>query len=176
MMPKKKKTSQQKVDLTMRPAQGGGAQRRESTGSESSFGTDQLFDDDPQATPQGAATPNPERRRPTIKGMKHKFAKKLGGLSSSTTPSKDTSGARGSNSGTELIPSISLSPVMTHKANPRSPTSSDRLSTDLSMTSSPPLLSPVSCISTVESVMPEGSVWYSVKVIQFSHSLTTILQ
>ncbi len=73
MMPKKKKTVQQKVDLTERLAQGG-AQRRESAQSESSFGTDRLFDDDPQ----GAATPNPERRRPTVKGMKHKVAKTLG--------------------------------------------------------------------------------------------------
>ena len=154
MMPKKKKASQQKVDLTESPAQGGGARRRESAQSESSFGTDELFDYDPQATHQGAATPNPERRRPTIKGMKHKFVKtvaeKFGrskGSSSSTTPSDDTSGARGSNSGTELIPSISLSPVNTHKASPRSPTSSDGLWTDLSVATSPladTLLSPVS--------------------------------
>ena len=156
MMPKKKNTSQQKVDLTERPAQGGDAQpRRESAQSESSFGTDKLFNDDPQATHQGAATPNPEYRRPTIKGMKHKFAKTLGlskGSSSSTTPSDDTSGARGSNSGTEQIPSLSLSPVhvMTHKASPRSPTSSDGVWTDpsCSVTTSPltgPLLSaPVS--------------------------------
>ncbi len=160
-MPKKKKVSQQKVDLTESPAQGGGARRRESAQSESSFGTDELSDYDPQATHQGAATPNPERRRPTIKGIKHKVVKTVAktfrlsiGSSSPTTPSDDTSGARGSNSGTELIPSFSLSPVMTHKANPQSPTSSDRLSTDLSVTSSPPLLSPVSCVSTVKSVMP----------------------
>ncbi len=151
MMPKKKKTSQQKVDLTERLAQGGAQQRRESAQTESRFSTDKLSDDaDPQATTQGAATPNPERRRPTIKGMKHKIAETLGlskGSSSSTTPSDDTSGARGSNSGTELIPSLSSSPVMTHKASPRSPTSSDGVWTDFSVTSSPlksPLLSPVS--------------------------------
>ncbi len=151
MMPKKKKTDQQKVDLTERPAQGGGAQqRRESAQTESGFRTDQLLNDDPQATHQGAATPNPEHRRPTLKSMTYKFAKTFGlskGSSSPTTPSDDTSGARGSNSGTEQIPTLSSSPVMTHKASHRSPTSSDRLSTDLSVTSSPltdPLLSPVS--------------------------------
>ena len=160
MMPKKKKTSQQKVDLTERPAQGGAgdAQRRERAQTESSFGTDKLFDDDPQATPQGAATPNPEHKKPTIKGMKRKFAKTLGlskGSSSSTTPSDDTSGARGSNSGSEQIPSLSSSPVMTHKASPRSPTPSDGVWIDPSVTTSPladPLLPPVSCVSTVESV------------------------
>ncbi len=138
----------------MRPAQGGGAQRRESahTQSESSFGTDKLFDDDPQ----GAATPNPERKRPTLKGMQHKVAKTLGlskGSSSSTTPSDDTSGARGSNSGTEQIPTLSSSPVMTLKASPRSPTSSDGLWTDLSSPLTGPLLSPVSCVFQ-QSVMP----------------------
>ncbi len=146
-MPKKKKTDQ-KVDLTERPTQGGGAQRRESAQSESSF---ELFDDDPQATSQ-VATPNPEHRRPTIKGMGFTVAKVLGlskGSISSTPeaqpPSDDTSDARGSNSGSEQIPSLSLSPVMTHKASPRSPTS------NLSVTNSSPLadalLSPVSLVT-----------------------------
>ncbi len=144
MMPKKKNASQQKVDLTERLAQGG-RQRRESAQTENSFITDRLFDDDPQANPQEAATPNPEHRRPTIRGMKHKVAKRIRGGLSSSNP-EDTS-VRGSNSGTELIPSLSSSPVMTHKASPRSPTSSDELWTDLSVTTSPltgPLPSPVS--------------------------------
>ncbi len=131
-MPKKKKTSRQKIDLTERPAQGGGAQRRESAQSDTGFGTDRLFDDDPQATHQGAATPNPEHRRPTIKSMKHLVFKIIKGSSSSNP--EDTSDARGSNSGTEQIPTLSSSPVMTLKSSPQSPTSSDEVSTDLSET------------------------------------------
>ncbi len=142
MMPKKKKASQQKVE---KPAQGGDAPRRERAETESSFGSDELFDDDGlQATPQfqGAATPNPEHRRPTISMMGHKMAKTFGFSKGSST----FSGARGrgSNSGSEQIPSLSSSPVM---ASPRSPTSSDELWTDLSVTTSPltgPLPSPVS--------------------------------
>ncbi len=156
-MPKKKKTNQQNwnVDLPERSfTQGGGAQRQESVRSESSHVTDLLFDN-PQATPQGDATPNPEHRRPTLKSMGHIVARRMGlskGTSSSTPetppPPEDTSGARGSNSRIEHIPTHSSSPVMTHKASPQSPIASDGLQTDLSVTTSTladPLLSPVSC-------------------------------
>ncbi len=158
MMPKKKSSSQQKVNLTERLAQGGGAQRRESSQSETGFGTDQLFDDDPQAAYQGAATPNPEHRKRTIKSMSHKMAKTFRfskGSSSSTVESQPPPGARDSNSGTEQIPSLSSSPVMTHK----SPTSSDEVWSDISETSSHlehSLLSPVSCVR-IKSVQ-----WYGV--------------
>ncbi len=183
MMPKKKKNNQQKVDLTERSAQGGGAQRRESAQSETGFGTDQLFDeDDPQATPQGAATPNPEHRRPTIKGMRHKVAKTLGlskGSSSSTPEDQplpeDTSGARGSNSGIEQIPTLSSSPVMTHKASPQSTIASDEVWTDLSAIPTPLTddLSPVSC-SLYNGVHVHVMIYYLLahkkkKVVILSH-------
>ncbi len=158
MMLKKKRNNQQKVDLTERSAQGGDAQRRESAQSETGFGTDQLFDDDPQATPQGAATPNSEHRRPTLKSMGHFVSKRMGlsKATSSSTPEaqprpEDTSGARGSNNGTEEIPTLSSSPVMTHKASPQSPIASDEVWTDLSAITTPLTddLSPVSCVRKV---------------------------
>ncbi len=169
-MPKNKK----KQSLSENPAKGGAQRRRRpSAQSETTFGSDVLFEDDPHSATQlvaptqttHGASPNPEHRRPTARSFSHKFAKLISGQSSKSMISHSQSGGGGvaptedSQSGAtaldqceeEEISTLSSSPSRGRTSQPVSPgtMSPSKKYSSISVTSTTPCDQPLSPVRVI---------------------------